>query len=358
MAAVGFLGVREPGVREREGIAMALLLVLLLALTLLGHGTLLLARREFSASKAYLHVVRSTLAARGAVYRGIRAPPELTGPRVPGSTISMASGWTGDELWLGGSLRWLGPELFFLEGQGRSRGWPGTRAQGAVGWSLDPVTRIRDFRAGVELGGGFSMGPGAGASTADLQGLPVGWEPEDCRGFEAALGSLFSGRALPLTALLPPKDPSLTGPGSDLPPLGFLPGPELLARAPDSGLLLVAGSSRPPAQGCPGSGGTLFLGSEGELEVRGGRICGLLVVDGDLRILGEGVVQGLILVGGDLQLGGSARLEGLARVRGSVAVEDSAILRILGCPALRALSEPAVLRKPVLLPGASGISLF
>ena len=117
------LGRGEPP--SRAGVALPLLLVLLLALTLLAHGALLLAQQELRASESYLHVVRSSLAAEGAIQRVAGGASMLPGPRRNGEVIPLFSGWIDDALWHEGVLRWLGPEFFFLEGGGRSRGWPG-----------------------------------------------------------------------------------------------------------------------------------------------------------------------------------------------------------------------------------------
>ena len=306
------------------------------------------------ASKAYLHAARSSLAARGALSRGILAPPDLSGPRARDSVISLGSTWIGDGLGVGGSLRWLGSELFFLQGEGRSRGWPGTRVQGAVGWSLDPVTRMASFGAGVELKGDFRVGPGAIVSSEDPGAIPEGWNPEACLGFGRVMDSILSGRPLPLTGTLPPSDWPLQGSGSDLPALGLLSGEEILERAAESGTSGTPTSGSFPSSGCPGSGDPILSGHRGDLELSGGAFCGLLAVEGDLTVHGEALVQGLILVGGTLELRGAGRVEGLARVSGSLSVDESGIFRILGCPALRALSGIPALQKPILLPGGSG----
>ncbi len=347
-------GLRAWRAGGREGFALPLLLVLLLALTLLGVGTLLLARRELMASKAYLHAARSSLAARGALARGILAPPDLSGPRARDSVVSLGFAWIGDGLGLGGSLRWLGSELIFLQGEGRSRGWPGTRTQGAVAWSLDPVTRVASFGAGVEVDGDFRVSPGATVSSEDPGAIPEGWSPEECLGFGRVIDSIFSGTPLPLTGTPSPSDWPLWGSGSDLPALGLLSGEEILERAGESGASSPPTFGTSSTSGCPGSGDPILSGHRGDLDMSGGAFCGLLAVEGDLTVHGDALVQGLILVGGNLELRGAGRVEGLARVSGSLWVDESGIFRILGCPALRALSGIPALRKPILLPGGSG----
>ena len=337
---------------------MPLLLVLLLALTLLGHGTLLLARRELLASKAYLHAVQADLAAEGAISRVLWDLASLPGPRIPGLLTPLSSGWVHPDLWQETSLRWLSPELFVMEGWGRRRGWPGVRKKGALGWALDPVTRIGSLGAGVELGGNLILSPGAEATAADPLDLPVGWDPENCAGYVVELDSVYPRRTLPLTAPLPPHD-SLPGEGpSRIPPLGLLSGSELLDRIRENGSLVTRSAPIPAIRGCPDSEASVFLGSASDLEIRDRRVCGLLVVEGDLQIEGTGTFQGMALVGGNLFLRSSGAFEGLARVRGSVRMEESAKIRISICPALRALSQTPSLLKPLLLPGTSLIPVF
>ena len=58
----------------REGVALPLLLLLLLALTLLAHGTLILAQLELKASTAFLHVTRADQVARSALLVGLQQP--------------------------------------------------------------------------------------------------------------------------------------------------------------------------------------------------------------------------------------------------------------------------------------------
>jgi hypothetical protein len=333
-----------------RGFVLPLLLLLLLALTLLGHGILLLSRQELRASRAYLHAVRGDLAAVGGVSLGLETLPAPSDTRLAAITVPLGSEWIDGGLWRGVTLRWLGPELFLLEGKGRSLGWPGTRRRGAVGWMLDPLTRLGALEGGVELGGTLTLGPGTDQ--------PSGWDPEACSPFGPSLASLYSLRSLSLTAplVLPAPDSSGAAPG--IPPLGLLTGSQLMDLADEAGLLTAGDASLTAGAGCPGSEQPGFMAVGGNLEIRDAGACGVFVVDGDLLIEGSGSFQGLALVAGNLRLLGGALFEGMARVTGSVTLEDSAILRISACPPARALSEASPLLKPLVLPGASRIPLF
>jgi hypothetical protein len=168
------------------------------------------------------------------------------------------------------------------------------------------------------------------------------------------MDSIFSEGPLPATGELPPGDSILGTSISDLPSLGLLSGEELLARAdePTSSSTPTLGSSG--SLGCPGTDDPILSGRRGSLDLGAGAFCGVLAVEGDLMVRGDAVVQGLVLVGGDLEVRGAGRVEGMARVSGSLSIQESGILRVLGCPVLRALSGLPALGKPILLPGGSG----
>jgi len=343
----------QPGER---GAVLPLLLVLLLALTMLGHGILILAQREMRASLSYLHAVRGEMAAVGALRRGLEGMALGPVTLQRGGLIPVQSGWIGEGLWQGSQVRWLTREVFLLEGEGRSRGWPGSRRRGLLGWILDPVSRVGAMTAGVELGGDLILDPGAQATTSGLLTAPSEWDPSACANFAEAMDSIFWDGVLPLTAPLSMPDSLPSVPGGGIPHLGLLPGPILLSMSEGThspgGLLPSSGA------GCPTSQGPVFVGSDSDLTLRDSRLCGLLLVGGDLRIEGTGTFQGLALVGGALSLSGVGRLEGMARVGGSVRVSDSAILSISACPVLRALTDTPQIFKPLVLPGASGFPLF
>lgn len=337
--------------------ALVLLLVLLLALTVLGQGILLLARRELSSSRSFLHALRAEKAALGAITRGFHRLASGETPAAPTGLLSLGSGWTSDGIWWGADARWLDFELFLLEGQGRSRGWAGRRTVGALGWRLDPGARLQAFRGGVEVGGSFEAGEWAVVDAADLGLPPSGWDPEECSAFGIPSGMLPVETPLPPVAPLPWLHSPDSAAAGRIPGLGLLTGQELLARAAEAGVLFSEVRLDMGPAGCPDAAEPLFLASSSDLVIEGARICGILLAGGGLRLVGGGTFQGLALVGGDLSVGGGSAFEGMARVGGSVAVEDSGILRILACPVLRGLAGTLPLLKPVVVPGASLIHL-
>jgi len=343
--------------REREGMALAILLLLLLALTLLAQGILLLARRELSSSRSFLHALRAEKAALGAVTQGFDRLASHDTPPAPAPLTPLGSGWTTDGIWRKADARWLDSELFLLEGEGRSRGWGGRRLVGALGWRLDPGTRLQAFLGGVEVGGGVDAGVGAVLDGSDLGRCPGGWDPEECSAFGVCSGIPPMATSLPPVAALSVPDSLDPSPGGGVPGLGLLSGPELLDRAREAGVLLSDVRLDTGPMGCPDTDRSLFLASSSDLVIEGARVCGILLAERGLRLVGGGTFQGLALVGGDLFIGPGSTFEGMARVGGSVAVEDSGILRILACPVLRGLAGTPPLRKPVVVPGASLIHL-
>jgi hypothetical protein len=358
MVSMGHGGTMSGGPEKgRAGMALPLILLLLLALTALGHGVLLLSTRELQATWAFRHAVRAGEAAEAGVWLAMHGGSALPAEREVWTVYPLVSGETSDGVTYGAELRWLDRELFLLEGMGGSRGWAGERRMGWVGWSLDPRSRLGAFGAGAETGRGTSLVGEARIESGPFGDPPVGWPGSSCLPYVEALDSLFPGGGLPaLGTLLEPLSP-LAEQGDTVPSLGLLWGAEMLARA-----ALAAGPGPEPpdsVQGCPDVGqAPVLLGTPGSLLLDRGRICGLLVVGGDLRFTAEARFQGLALVGGDLILDGAAALEGMTKVGGSLLLGGAALFRSAPCPVLRALEELPVLAEPVPVPGGHRINGF
>ncbi len=335
--------------------ALPLVLVLLLALTALAHGTLLLARREVQASGSFRRVLQARRGAEGGVALTLERMPEGAGERVPGTVVPVVAGSTRDGGWYRGDLLWLDRELFLVAGRGGSRDWPGEGREGWVGWSLDPVTRMGALRAVLEVGEGVTFQGSARVLGSDLLSDPTEWPSGICEPQLAILDSLFPSGSLPATAPLGPSHLPDAGPGGAIPPLGLLSGSVLLDRG---GAGEETGPSPEAGSGCPGDGGPAFLAVPGSLTLDGGRLCGLLVVGGTLRLTGGHRFQGMALVGEDVILQDGARLEGLGRVGGALQVMDRALVRGSACAAFRALLETAALPAPLPLPSGSRIHPF
>ena len=332
---------------QPKGMALPLLLLLLLALTALGNGTLLLARRELATVWAFRHALRAGQAAEAALSVGLLAGEIEQGERVPWEGHSVGSGESEDGLAYRSVLRWLDEEFFLVEGTGGSRGWRGERRRARVGWSLFPEARLAAFAAGGELGGTFSRVEGSLLEDGGFFGTPEDWAGHECAGYKATLDSLFPTGPLPPLGPLTDLEADDPGPGAFIPSLGLLSGSHLLE-------VLGLGGSGPhlfqdSVRGCPGEGGPVLEVTDGSMRIQGGRVCGLLVVAGDLELGGGTRFQGLALVGGNLILEGGAVLEGMARVRKGIRLGEGAVFRPRSCPVLWALEGLPILRRPLLL---------
>lgn len=341
---------------QRGGMALPLLLVLLLALTALGHGTLLLARRDLKTVWAFRHALRAGQAAEASLRLGQLDVEIIQNERVAWTGHPVGSGEFGDGLIYRSVFRWLDQEFFLLEGTGGSRGWRGERRRAWVGWSLYPEARLGAFTAGGEVGEGFSREGGSVLVAGGFFGTPEGWSADVCAGYQAVLDSLFPTGPLPPLGALAAPEVDDSGPGASVPSLGLLSGPQLLEAAgtAGSGLHLLQDSIR----GCPGEEGPVFEGTDGSMSFDDGRICGLLVVAGDLRLGGDARFQGLALVGGDLILEGGSVFEGMVRVRKAIRLTDGAVLRPRSCPVLWALEGLPTLQRPLLLPDGAKLTGF
>jgi hypothetical protein len=339
---------------KRKGMALPLILLLLLALTALGHGVLLLSTRELQATWAFRHAVRAGEAAEAGAWLAMHGGSALPAEREVWTVYPLVSGETSDGVRYGAELRWLDRELFLLEGTGGSRGWVGERRMGWVGWSLDSRSRLGAFGAGAETGRGSSIAGEARIESGPFGDSPEGWPGSSCSPYAEVLDSLFPGGMLPTLGTLRENPSPLAGEGDTIPSLGLLWGAEMLARAASA----TGPGPEPPdsTQGCPDVGeAPVFLGTPGSLQLNQGRLCGLLVVGGDLVLSGQARFQGLALVGGDLILEEEGALEGMARVGGRLLLGGSALFRSAPCPVLRAMEGIPVLAEPVPVPGGHRI---
>lgn len=338
----------------RAGFVIALVVVAVVALGLLLHGALVLARSEHEVAR----VGESLLQARGQARLGLHRL---------GSAVSDPTGAAGREgvsgAGPGGSHRAtlvrLDREWWLAEGVGRDPGGRSSRRLVRPLWILDPVARAVDLRAAVEVGPSAPvtvLGVVAGAGPTD--------EGEElrrlCRPWRRALDSL-GAPTVPPAAL-----ETLGWEGGEL---GLLTLEGLRARIPVE--VEGSGTPGPPLPGGRCGGGAWSWGDPGggsgpcadrwvtrrgpgDLVVDGGVGQGLLAVEGDLTFASGAHFRGLVLVGGALVLRDGAVLEGMARVRGGLAVDATSRVRGSRCPALRALAEAAPpISRPLLPAGGA-----
>jgi hypothetical protein len=332
---------------SRSGFVVALVVVAIVALGLLLHGALVLARSEHQVARAG----EALLQARGQARLGLHR----LGAAVSSSTEAGGRGVAGAGP--GGSHRAslvrLDREWWLAEAVGRDPAGRVSRRLVRPLWILDPVARAADPGAAVEVGPGAPItilggvaGAGPTAEGEELRRL--------CRPWERALDSLGAA-SVPRAGL--------GTDGWEGGELGLLTLEDLLARIPVE--VVGPGTPEPLARGerCgegawrwgdPGAGSGpcadrwVARRAPGDLVMEGGVGQGLLAVEGDLTVASGAHFRGLVLVGGALVLRDGALLEGMARARGGVAVDATSRVRGSRCPPLRALAQAApVLSGPV-----------
>lgn len=349
------MGEPAPG---REGVALVLVLLLLLALQLLAHGSLVLARQEMAASQA----ARRLLQARVAAETGLHATPSLGALR--SDTVGLWSGVLVAQGFVGSArhetqVRRLSRELWLLEGWGQGENQPWRVGLGRVVWILDPVERVETFRGVIEVGPEASVdiqGEVDGSDVAPARAAP---DPR-CAPFEAALDSAFLTRSVP--GLVRDTTWEVVTPA-----LGLLGPAELAERL--GTVTSVSGTPSPsealgrcvvedpwnwgdptrPDRPC----GTHWVAawSPGGLRLVGGMGQGLLVVAGDLELDGTRF-DGVVLVGGHLRLLGGAELVGLARSSGGATVDAGSRAVGSACASTLALEAArGVVGGPLTVPG-------
>ena len=231
--------------RDSAGIALPLVLILLLALTSLGHGALVLSQREVQASAAFRDLTRAKAGAEVGLRMGLALSPDPFGDRTPWVAQSLLTGELPDGLTYSATRRWINEEFFVLEGRGGVKGWPGQVTVASVGWTLHPGARLSHFLAASEACAELRNREAPFLTKDGFFSAPEGWPAE------VGEGPLGRGKVI------------------------F---PEEAADAGGVGV------------GCPGSGGKpIFLGAAGSISLPKGRICGLAVTGVELKV-GTGTV--------------------------------------------------------------------
>lgn len=350
------------GLACKAGAALALVVVLIAALSGLGYGALALARRQALAARAGARVLQATLAAEGGLLATPAAWPTAADSLAFGGTLVL-EGDLGEVASYRVRLQRLGVELHLAESVGRPASGPVEARSWAALWRLDPLARVAAARAAVVHGGGLAVSDGG---RVEASALPAPSAADACAPWMAAIDTLFPGGWLPRDAPVGPPAATAWSPSGDLLPfdpeplpperagLGLLSLDTLLAAA---AVVDDALESAEPACDDPGGPGGCVLGNLYRSDAgaaSGGVLRGVLVADGNLALQGDASVEGWVLVSGDLALSGTARVTGFVRAGGRVTVSDDA--RLLGdpCAAILALLNDR-LRRPRVLPPGTGL---
>lgn len=351
------------------GFVLPVVLLLLLALTLLVHGGLALARVQELAGRAGGLALRARLLAEGAVREaGAGVLPDRAAPWTPEALLESDPE---EDAEVEVELHRSGREWVLLEGRARvARGaLVAGRGVGRMYWVLDPASRLGAADAVLA-----SPAPPGGAGLVDgttVATPPEDWPPPVCEPHRAIVDSLFPDGRLAAWVQTPPAP----GGSAAIPSLGLLDGSTLSDRAH----LRTGGTVRPrpaPRAGeCEGRGSLswgapseplgpcggrhVVIASAGPLVVDGGEGQGVLAVEGDLTLV-DHRFAGVVLVGGALRLLDGAEVVGLVRAGGPVEVEGGSRLLASGCAVLRGLESAPVRRRlgrPVPLPSGPWIPL-
>ncbi len=316
--------------KARSGIALPAVLLLLLALTGLGHMALLMAREELDGAGAATRLLEGRVEALSALAR--------TEDLLASGTISPSGGTpVSGSLNPGYShrvdLHSVAPEFVLLEA--RIRGPAGRlRFHAArVLWAMDPEREEARVTAGVEYGGVLrTFGTGA---VEDGKGR-MEWEGsgDSCVG----AGSLRLHRR---------RDYATSEDGVRL-GIFELPGVrEAYPGARGGNVVSGVGASSFPVP----------MGS-GSVGLRDEELVGTAVVVGHLRLEGTARLRGYVLVSGDLELHDRARIEGVVRVGRDIRIRDSASIQVEPCFVEAALRETGDLLRPVRVPGGGWLGSF
>ncbi len=368
----------EGGGERRRGAVLVLCVLLVLALALLAHGALLMAREELAVSRAGGEVLRARAAAEAGVADVVRGDGV-----VPADTVTRG----GSQRLAVGTLqgaryhvdaRRLSREVWLLEGRGAVRpdAWVARAAWPA--WSMDPGARIAAFRGVVEVGDGAPVFGQARVTPGDPSVTDPIPEATACAVWRQLRDSLSALPELPSLAVSdtertagapPPREPALVlldvedllGAATRDPVGTGTPGPSATASLAAFG----AGGSESESTCQEGAwswgdpdhplgrchGVFPLIGAGGPLTVAGGVGQGVLVVAGDLKLERGASFYGLVLVEGTLTLESGARLVGLARAVGGLSVDGDSEVTGSRCWAFAALDAALdLLARPRLLP--------
>jgi len=324
---------------DHSGAALLVAVLALLALVLLSHGALLLARQEVVASTAARLVLQARAGAEGAVAEAMRHSlrPDTT-PRLRRVHV-LAGVRSGVRYEAYASA--LGREAVLLHGVGRATGASWGVELARLAWVLSPRARVAAFGALVEVGPG---------SVVEILGATepggVDWdEPlrSECDTLGAVLDSIFSTPTPAVAALAehPFGEPSLGRLGTrellealDTPPAATgTPSPVMSMGRCETDEPWNWGDPEP---GRPCSAHRVGWATNGPLRLEGGVGQGLLVAEGPVDLAGTRF-RGLIVAAGGVTLSGGASVDGLVRAYGGIHVDEASRISRGGCAALTAL---------------------
>ena len=354
------------GVQGR-GFVLVAVLLLLLAVTGVGHTLLVMTRSEFFLSRARWDLLTRRLAAETGRDLTSRGMTDINSLR-QGEWVSMGSGAVPPRARYEARAVRLSPEILLIHSEGSLGSEPGRNRQVGLYWAMDPVSRFAAAEGIIESGGPAQVEAGSMVDPSAIRRTPAPWLEASCDRFNADLDTLFTQGISPQGELFEDPRAELGGevvPGG-LPSLGLL-GHDVLLEAAD---VQVSGTISPDpidrlgrcASPSPTNWGAPLeashpchtykpvVGSEGSLIVNGGQGQGVLLIAGDATFRSAARYYGLVVVGGDLQVIEGSEIYGLVRVRGVVSLRGRSRIVGSGCAVLSALDAAKQLRELTPIP--------
>lgn len=296
---------------DRRGSVLVVAVLVTLALELLAHGALLMARQELMAARAGVRLLRARVAAEAGVGEASRRPVGRSYADAPLWAPLTVAGGSLEEARFRTRLRRVSREAWLVEGEGRAGAGPWTSRDAGTSWLPDPAARVASFRAVVDVGLDAPVSVLGRVETDGLRRDLPPLDPAPCGPWLATLDTLYGSGGVPALGRVPmTSEPSLGALGPDA-LMGWIP------------------------PGMP-SGDAFTAHGASSLTLKGGVTRGLLVVSGDLELDGARH-RGVVLVGGRLVLRNGAVLVGLARAAGGLVVDPRSAVVGSGCRALLAL---------------------
>ena len=355
----------------RRGYVLVGVLLLLLAVTGVGHTLLVMIRSEFFVSRARWDVLTRRLAAE----TGLNLTSRMmtgTGSLPLGEWVPMGSAAVPPRARYDARVVRLSREVFLILAEGSVDTEPRRDRQVGLYWAMDPVARYAAARGILESGRSARVEAGSFVDPSLIHDTPAPWPEASCIRFSPDVDTLFIyGLSRQGKLHEDPRAGMGGGPESGaaeprLPSLGHL-GHDALIEGAD---LHVSGTVSPvPIQRLgrcavpfPTNWGAPLdasdpcgayrpvVTSEGSLIVNGGQGQGVLLIPGDATFRSAARFYGLVVVAGDLEMTEESEIHGLVRVRGSVFLGSRS--RIVGsaCAALSALDAAEQLRELAPIP--------
>lgn len=343
--------------RNREGVALVVVILVLVALSLAGHGALVLARGESVTARALRRVGLARMAAAwSARATAVRLGTDTLPLLAVGGRDTLATAPDGTSL-----LERLSREFFMVIRTSGDSPVVGVSARRLL-WALEPVARVGTARTVLAAGG---AAPASGRVDASAFFVVTEADGDACAPWARQLDSLATVRPVPLSV-----GSFVTGTGdlrSESGPalrVGLLGPDSLLARLPSFPPGRVTPLPRTGAATCldaPGNWGSpsdplgpcgkrwVSIAVAGSLTLDGGEGQGVVVVRDDLVLRGGARLAGLVLVGGDLTVEGGSGVRGMVRVGGDATLDSGSRITGAACPVLAALAGAAPLRRPLAL---------